>query len=319
MRLICRHLQLLSFYFLIISCASAELASTSDIKSSEGDVVTAARNTPPQYPSFSKKLAEQGRVEVMVLATSRGNVLDARVGKSSGFDRLDNSAVEAIKGWNFKSSAINDQDKDIWFTVPVNFSLDSLIEKPSEWAINSSQVIKSHLIEKGVAEQALSTLGAFYIEILPDGVIGDNYMTRSSGNGSWDRAIARALNGIRLPANSYGQIPRKAFVYIEKNKVYAVAISGFREDETVQSYEARVLAKIKSRFIYYNTSPSGLITVIELLLAADGQILDKRLTKSSNNKNWDEAVLNAVDRTNRVPRDLGGYVPDSLAIGFISE
>jgi colicin import membrane protein len=42
----------------------------------------------------------------------------------------------------------------------------------------------------------------------------------------------------------------------------------------------------------------------------------RKLIKSSGNKAWDEAVLRALDKTERLPRDVDGRVPSQFPIGF---
>ena len=54
---------------------------------------------------------------------------------------------------------------------------------------------------------------------------------------------------------------------------------------------------------------------VEVRAAAGGSIISKRLVKSSGNKDWDEAVLRAIDRTNTLPSD-NGRVPPALILVF---
>jgi colicin import membrane protein len=50
--------------------------------------------------------------------------------------------------------------------------------------------------------------------------------------------------------------------------------------------------------------------------APDGTILSRRLVKSSGLKEWDDAVLRAIDRTEVLPRDVDGRVPSPIVIDF---
>jgi colicin import membrane protein len=54
-------------------------------------------------------------------------------------------------------------------------------------------------------------------------------------------------------------------------------------------------------------------------VAPDGTITGRRLTKSSGNPAWDEAVLRAIDRTGTLPRDIDGRVPPSMLLGLRPE
>ncbi|HOM14191.1 MAG TPA: energy transducer TonB, partial [Rubrivivax sp.] len=55
---------------------------------------------------------------------------------------------------------------------------------------------------------------------------------------------------------------------------------------------------------------------VEVRASATGAILARRLVKSSGNKDWDDAVLRAIDRTGELPRDLDGRVPPVIVITF---
>jgi colicin import membrane protein len=48
----------------------------------------------------------------------------------------------------------------------------------------------------------------------------------------------------------------------------------------------------------------------------NGTIKISKLTKSSGVKSWDDAVLKAIDKTEKLPPDVDGKVPGSLIISF---
>lgn len=55
----------------------------------------------PVYPALSKRLREEGIVLLRVNLDAQGIVLDISIEKSSGFQRLDQAAHEAVKQWRF--------------------------------------------------------------------------------------------------------------------------------------------------------------------------------------------------------------------------
>jgi colicin import membrane protein len=55
---------------------------------------------------------------------------------------------------------------------------------------------------------------------------------------------------------------------------------------------------------------------VEVKCSPDGTIVDRKLLKSSGNKGWDEAVLKALDKTEKLPRDTDGRVPSPMVITF---
>ena len=52
------------------------------------------------------------------------------------------------------------------------------------------------------------------------------------------------------------------------------------------------------------------------IFAPDGTIVSAKVTKSSGNKAWDDAVLRALDKTATIPRDVDGTVPNSFNFEF---
>ncbi|MBC7532066.1 MAG: energy transducer TonB [Oligoflexus sp.] len=83
-----------------------------------------ASNPEPQYPRMSRRFHEEGKVVLKVLISSDGKVLNLEVLHSSGFERLDSSALETVKSWIFRLGAEKLADES-WVIVPVNFKLNT--------------------------------------------------------------------------------------------------------------------------------------------------------------------------------------------------
>lgn len=56
--------------------------------------------TPPEYPLFSRRRREEGEVRILLTVRS-GQVTDARITTGSGFPRLDEAALKAVRLWKF--------------------------------------------------------------------------------------------------------------------------------------------------------------------------------------------------------------------------
>jgi colicin import membrane protein len=82
------------------------------------------------------------------------------------------------------------------------------------------------------------------------------------------------------------------------------------------SYAGRIIARVKPNIVFTDAITGKPMASVEVRAAPDGTIIGKRLIKSSGNKDWDEAVLRAIDRTEVLPRDTDGRVPSPIAIGF---
>ncbi len=57
------------------------------------------RRPPPQYPMAARRLGEEGVVELLVALSADGSVRQVSVSRPSGFGRLDQAAVAAVRLW----------------------------------------------------------------------------------------------------------------------------------------------------------------------------------------------------------------------------
>lgn len=80
-------------------------------------------NPKPKYPSLSRRSGEEGRVLLRVLVNANGNPETVEISSTSGFERLDNAALEAVKQWRFVPAKKNNTPMSAYVTVPINFSL----------------------------------------------------------------------------------------------------------------------------------------------------------------------------------------------------
>jgi protein TonB len=78
---------------------------------------------PPQlvYPRLSERNGERGRVLVRVFIDTAGMPQEVQVGSSSGFARLDEAALAAVRHARFKPYTENGQPTAGWAVVPASF------------------------------------------------------------------------------------------------------------------------------------------------------------------------------------------------------
>ena len=81
-------------------------------------------NPAPNYPRLSRKIGEEGRVLLKVLVSEQGAANTVEVEKSSGYARLDESAVDAVKRWKFIPARKGAQALSAYVLVPISFALD---------------------------------------------------------------------------------------------------------------------------------------------------------------------------------------------------
>jgi protein TonB len=82
------------------------------------------RNPKPGYPAASRRLGEQGTVQVRAFINKTGDVKSVELKRSSGFPRLDRAALDSIKGWKFTPAMRDDKPIDAAVVVPMKFSLN---------------------------------------------------------------------------------------------------------------------------------------------------------------------------------------------------
>ncbi|GMV46679.1 MAG: hypothetical protein AMXMBFR66_20770 [Pseudomonadota bacterium] len=81
-------------------------------------------------------------------------------------------------------------------------------------------------------------------------------------------------------------------------------------------YRAKLVAIIRSNLVFADNLPGNPVAEVRVTAAASGTIIASRLVKSSGNAAWDDAVLRAIDKTGRLPRDVDGSVPQDLIVRF---
>ena len=84
---------------------------------------SALYNPPPSYPNESKRANEEGAVLLSVQVNAAGRADSITVSKSSGFQRLDRAASEAVRRWKFKPATRNGEPIATIVDVPIVFRL----------------------------------------------------------------------------------------------------------------------------------------------------------------------------------------------------
>lgn len=98
-------------------------------KSSGGPVtpplIDASRlnNPVPVYPSKSSRRGEEGTVLLELLVLADGRVTDVKIKESSGYPRLDQSALDAVKRWRYKPAQRGGVAIEYRYQQPITFSL----------------------------------------------------------------------------------------------------------------------------------------------------------------------------------------------------
>lgn len=77
----------------------------------------------PAYPPASRRAGEEGTVRLRILVDERGVPRDVQVAQGSGFARLDQAAMEAVRKWRFAAATSGSQAITAWTQVSITFRL----------------------------------------------------------------------------------------------------------------------------------------------------------------------------------------------------
>lgn len=82
------------------------------------------QNQPPKYPPLAKQMHQEGLVILMVEVDRKGMPVKVEVKQSSGYQLLDQSALEAVRHWKFQPERIGDRPIESKVTIPIRFRLE---------------------------------------------------------------------------------------------------------------------------------------------------------------------------------------------------
>ena len=78
----------------------------------------------PDYPSASRRLEEEGTVTLKFLIGVDGRVIQAEVEKTSGFQRLDEAARNALSKCQFKPGTVDGKPEQSWASIKYTWRLE---------------------------------------------------------------------------------------------------------------------------------------------------------------------------------------------------
>ena len=81
------------------------------------------QNPAPSYPPLARRVGEQGKVVLQVYVEPTGAASTVQLHQSSGADRLDQSAISAVRHWKFVPAQRGAEPIGAWVLVPIVFNL----------------------------------------------------------------------------------------------------------------------------------------------------------------------------------------------------
>jgi periplasmic protein TonB len=87
-------------------------------------VISASGCEKPEYPSASKRLEEEGTVQLKFLVGVDGKVIESAIEKSSGFRRLDEAARAGLSKCQFKPGTVDGKPQQSWASMKYTWRLE---------------------------------------------------------------------------------------------------------------------------------------------------------------------------------------------------
>ena len=81
-------------------------------------------NARPPYPMVARRMGYHGKVILNVEVLAEGKAGQVVLQQSSGYEILDNAALQTVKTWRFTPATRLGQPVTQWFLVPIKFSLE---------------------------------------------------------------------------------------------------------------------------------------------------------------------------------------------------
>lgn len=82
-------------------------------------------NPAPVFPPLSRKLREEGKVQLLVQVSAKGEADSVQLKQGSGYSRLDEAAMTAVRKWRFIPARRGNEPVASSVVVPLVFRLDS--------------------------------------------------------------------------------------------------------------------------------------------------------------------------------------------------
>nr|WP_107784093.1 energy transducer TonB [Nitrosomonas nitrosa] len=104
-----------------VAAARPEQMQTGPVTLSSELSVSCPELSAPEYPALSRRLGEEGKLMLQVELDESGRISNTRIINSSGYSRLDNAALAAVKTWRCRPAVRDGQPVRAIALQPFNF------------------------------------------------------------------------------------------------------------------------------------------------------------------------------------------------------
>lgn len=140
-----------------------------------GRALSIVQRVVPKYPFASMRTGEQGAAVVRVRVDELGRVVDVKIGRSSGFSRLDRAALDAVRKWKFTPAARGSAPEGTWGETELRFTLYRFTY--SRLSAQALDEASAERVRSGASDEAApgseAALKRFIADVLSGAITGD--------------------------------------------------------------------------------------------------------------------------------------------------
>jgi protein TonB len=86
--------------------------------------VSSANCEKPEYPTASRRMEEEGTVNLRFLVSVEGKVIQSEIEKSSGYKRLDEAARAGLSKCQFRPATVDGKPEQAWASIKYTWRLE---------------------------------------------------------------------------------------------------------------------------------------------------------------------------------------------------
>jgi TonB family protein len=178
-----------------VACASAAMAQDTPPPKTAQRVAPRIVNVEeckPAYPAESTKAGETGTTRLLLRVDASGQLVDAKVARSSGFARLDQATMDALTRCRYSVGTVDGTPTEMAFTLNFNWRL----EDPPKLNTSACMKVEDYPAESVRLEEQGTVVLRVWLSAL--GEVDRAEVDRSSGFERLDRAAMRAVSRCKL-------------------------------------------------------------------------------------------------------------------------
>jgi TonB family protein len=146
----------------------------------------------PAYSKESTRAGETGTTHLRLRVSAEGKLLDAKVSRSSGFERLDNATLSALANCRYTPGTVEGVPSETTTTIAYNWRLE---ERPKLDVPDCAKKIEYPVESLPAQEQGTTVLRVW---LAANGDAEKVEVEKSSGFPRLDDAAARGIGGCRF-------------------------------------------------------------------------------------------------------------------------